>query len=46
MTGFLNKCHGELPFAPDYGAETDTLLTSIGVTQDDLAALRRNGVVA
>ncbi len=45
-TSFLEESAGDLRFAPDYGEDTDAILSSIGVAMDEIAVLRRDGVVA
>ncbi len=45
-TDFLEQIHGSLPFAPAYGAHTNDLLGEVGLSPDDIAALRERGIVA
>ncbi len=45
-TDHLQDIDGELPFAPDYGQSTDSLLGEIGVSVTEIAALRGAGTVA
>jgi itaconate CoA-transferase len=45
-TRHLAECRGELPFAPDYGEETDAVLAEAGLPAAEIARLRREGVVA
>ena len=45
-TDWLDAHGGEIPFAPAYGGQTDTVLAEIGVTPQQLGALRERGVVA
>ena len=45
-TPFLDEHDGELAFAPGYGAHTDGVLAEAGLADDDIAALRAEGVVA
>lgn len=45
-TEYLEKLNNELPFAPAYGEHTDSLLEEIGLSSDEVASLRDQGVVA
>lgn len=45
-TDHLEKIDGMLPFAPAYGEHTDAILSEVGLSQSDIAALREGGVVA
>jgi len=45
-TDWLDARNGELPFAPAYGGDTDTVLAEVGVTLDEARALRAQGVIA
>lgn len=45
-TEYLEKRSGELPFAPAYGEHTDALLEEIGISPNEAASLRKQGVVA
>jgi crotonobetainyl-CoA:carnitine CoA-transferase CaiB-like acyl-CoA transferase len=45
-TPFLEERGGELGFAPSYGGQTDHVLGEAGLANDEIAALRRDGVVA
>jgi len=45
-TPFLDECRGELAFAPGYGGQTEQILDEAGLDHDQIAALRRDGVVA
>ncbi len=45
-TEYLEKLNGELPFAPAYGEHTDALLEEIGISPNEAASLRKQGVVA
>ena len=45
-TAYLDRIGGRLPFAPAYGEQTDAILSEVGVTGADIAALRAAGVVA
>jgi itaconate CoA-transferase len=45
-TGHLDRLKGELPFSPAYGEHTDRLLSEIGLSDSEIAALREQGVVA
>jgi crotonobetainyl-CoA:carnitine CoA-transferase CaiB-like acyl-CoA transferase len=45
-TGHLDQLKGALPFSPAYGEHTDRLLTEIGLSDSEIAALRDQGVVA
>jgi crotonobetainyl-CoA:carnitine CoA-transferase CaiB-like acyl-CoA transferase len=44
-TEYLEKLNGELPFAPAYGEHTDALLEEIGISPNEGASLRKQGVV-
>ncbi|MDD5309199.1 MAG: CoA transferase [Deltaproteobacteria bacterium] len=45
-TEHLTKLRGTLPFAPAYGANTDSLLAEVGISATDVASLRAKGIVA
>jgi crotonobetainyl-CoA:carnitine CoA-transferase CaiB-like acyl-CoA transferase len=45
-TPHLDAVAGELPFAPAYGEHTDAVLTEAGLTAEEIAVLRQEGVVA
>jgi len=45
-THHLAECGGELPFAPDYGEQTDAVLAEAGLPAAEIARLRGEGVVA
>jgi CoA:oxalate CoA-transferase len=45
-TEYLETLNGELPFAPAYGEHTDALLEEIGISPNEAASLRKQGVVA
>jgi crotonobetainyl-CoA:carnitine CoA-transferase CaiB-like acyl-CoA transferase len=45
-TEYLEKLNGELPFAPAYGEHTNALLEEIGISSNEAASLRNQGVVA
>ena len=42
----LEEAGRELPFAPAYGENTDSVLTEAGLSGDEIAKLRSTGVVA
>ncbi len=46
QTEWLEQRGREVPFAPAYGGQTDSVLAEIGVSADDARALRARGVVA
>ena len=45
-TPHLEAVSGKLPFAPAYGEHTDAVLAEAGVTAEEIASLRQEGVVA
>ena len=45
-TPYLEHRQGVLPFCPDYGEHTDSVLAEIGVPAEDRADLRLKGIVA
>lgn len=45
-TDWLEEHHGEVPFAPAYGGNTNALLEEIGLEHADIERLRTRGVVA
>jgi len=45
-TQFLEQSGGEMTFAPSYGGQTEQVLVEAGLEPDQIAALRREGVVA
>jgi crotonobetainyl-CoA:carnitine CoA-transferase CaiB-like acyl-CoA transferase len=45
-TPHLDAVSGQLPFAPAYGEHTDAVLAEAGVTPEEIASLRQEGVVA
>jgi phenylsuccinyl-CoA transferase len=45
-TDYLNEINGTLPFAPAYGEHTEDLLEEIGLSDADVASLKKEGVVA
>jgi crotonobetainyl-CoA:carnitine CoA-transferase CaiB-like acyl-CoA transferase len=45
-TSHLEQIGGTLPFAPAYGAHTDSLLEEVGLSPSEIAGLRAQGVVA
>lgn len=45
-TDHLSAAGGVLPFAPAYGADTDSLLAEAGYSASEIAGLREQGVVA
>ena len=45
-TAHLERIDRELPFSPAYGADTDAVLGEAGISPDDIAALRAQGVIA
>lgn len=45
-TPYLESRGGELPFAPAYGEHTEALLREAGLSDGEVSALRREGVVA
>jgi crotonobetainyl-CoA:carnitine CoA-transferase CaiB-like acyl-CoA transferase len=45
-TPYLESIGGELPFAPSYGEHTDALLREAGLGDDEVEALRHDGVIA
>ncbi|NIM20115.1 MAG: CoA transferase [Candidatus Latescibacteria bacterium] len=45
-TDHLERSSGSLPFAPAYGEHTDSLLAEAGLSPDEIASLRDQGVVA
>jgi itaconate CoA-transferase len=46
QTDWLDEQKREVPFAPAYGAQTDSVLAEVGVSPDETRALRARGVVA
>lgn len=46
FTTHLEKIKRTLPFAPAYGEHTDAILAEAGVPADEIASLRKRGVVA
>ena len=46
MTDHLERSGRTMPFAPGYGEQTDALLAEIRIPGEEIAALRRRGVVA
>ena len=46
QTDWLDEGGKEVPFAPAYGAQTDSVLAEVGVSPDETRALRARGVVA
>ncbi|MHC4974572.1 MAG: CaiB/BaiF CoA transferase family protein [Planctomycetota bacterium] len=45
-TPHLDSIAGEIPFAPAYGEHTDAVLAEAGVTAEEIASLRQEGVIA
>ena len=45
-TEYLEKLNGKLPFSPAYGEHTDALLEEIGLSTDEVASLKEQGVAA
>jgi len=46
LTEHLKKIQKMLPFAPAYGEHTDVILKETGLSSDEIASLRKQGVVA
>ncbi len=45
-TPYLENRQGVLPFCPDYGEHTDSVLAEVGVSAEERADLRSKGIVA
>jgi len=45
-TDHLESVAGTLPFCPAYGGDTNSLLAEAGLDADEIAALRKEGVIA
>ena len=45
-TPHLDQVGGQLPFAPGYGEQTDSVLAESGLAASEIAALRSRGIVA
>ncbi len=45
-TDYLENAGCELPFAPAYGANTDSVLAEAGLPEDEIRSLREKGVIA
>ncbi|MGD2090111.1 MAG: CoA transferase [Candidatus Aminicenantes bacterium] len=45
-TRHLEKLNGELPFAPAYGEHTSRILEEIGLSANEIASLKEQGIVA
>ena len=45
-TDHLDSTGSELPFCPSYGGQTESLLTEVGYSADEIADLRSKGAVA
>jgi itaconate CoA-transferase len=45
-TRHLEELGGELPFAPAYGGHTNAILEEIGLSADEIASLKEQGIVA
>lgn len=45
-TAWLSARQGQMPFPPGYGEHTDAVLREVGVSDDEIQALRRDEVIA